>query len=138
MSDSDRISQLEKDIREIKNKIKKDKRDTPDYKKKKPTEYNTFIKKFCESAKAKEGDEYDHKKTLANIEEHIKTIKVMQKFTKFESSIIINSLNLGLGSDLSENQLVVEAGKNPIMTADYIQMIYVDLIGKVEEMTKKK
>ena len=62
----------------------------------------------------------------------------MQKFTKFESSIIINSLNLGLGSDLSENQLVVEAGKNPIMTADYIQMIYVDLIGKVEEMTKKK
>jgi hypothetical protein len=62
----------------------------------------------------------------------------MQKFTKFERSIIINALNLGLSSDLSDNQLVVEAGKNPIMTADYIQMIYVDLIGKVEEMTKKK
>ena len=62
----------------------------------------------------------------------------MQKFTKFEISIIINALNLGLSSDLSDNQLVVEAGKNPIMTADYIQMIYVDLIGKVEEMTKKK
>ena len=62
----------------------------------------------------------------------------MQKFTKFERSIIINALNLGLSSDLSDNQLVVEAGKNPIMTADYIQMIYVDLISKVEEMTKKK
>ena len=62
----------------------------------------------------------------------------MQKFTKFERSIIINALNLGLSSDLSDNQLVVEAGKNPIMTADYIQMINVDLIGKVEEMTKKK
>ena len=62
----------------------------------------------------------------------------MQKFTKFERSIIINALNLGLGFDLSENQAVVEAGKNPIMTADYIQMIYVDLICKVEEMTKKK
>jgi hypothetical protein len=65
MSDSDRISQLEKDIREIKNKIKKDKRENPDYKKKKPTEYNKFIKNFCESAKAKEGDEYDHKKTFS-------------------------------------------------------------------------
>ena len=62
----------------------------------------------------------------------------MQKFTKFESSIIINSLNLGLSSDLKENQAVVDAGKNPIMTADYIQMIYVDLIEKVGEMTKKK
>jgi ABC-type uncharacterized transport system substrate-binding protein len=68
----------------------------------------------------------------------IKTIKVMQKFTKMESAIIISCLNQGLTNDLKETQAVVEAGKNPIMTADYIQMIYVDLIGKVEEMTKKK
>jgi hypothetical protein len=61
----------------------------------------------------------------------------MKKFTKFEKAIIINSLNLGLGSDLSDNQLVVEAGKNPLMTADYIKMIYKDLIEKIEEMTKK-
>jgi ABC-type uncharacterized transport system substrate-binding protein len=68
----------------------------------------------------------------------IKTIKVMQKFTKMESAIIISCLNQGLTNDLKETQAVVEAGKNPIMTADYIQMIYVDLIGKVKEMTKKK
>jgi hypothetical protein len=68
----------------------------------------------------------------------IKTIKVMQKFTKMESAIIISCLNQGLTNDLKETQAVIDAGKNPIMTADYIQMIYVDLIGKVEEMTKKK
>jgi hypothetical protein len=62
----------------------------------------------------------------------------MKKFTKFERAIIINALNLGLGSDLSENQAVVESGKNPIMTADYIEMIYRDLVEKVEEMTKIK
>jgi hypothetical protein len=55
-----------------------------------------------------------------------------------ESAIIISCLNQGLTNDLKETQAVIDAGKNPIMTADYIQMIYVDLIGKVEEMTKKK
>jgi hypothetical protein len=62
----------------------------------------------------------------------------MEKFTKLESAIIIASLNQGMSSDLASHQEVEESGKNPIMTADYIQMIYVDLIGKVEEMTKKK
>ena len=62
----------------------------------------------------------------------------MKKFTKFERSMIINSLNLGLSSDLKENQLVVESGKNPIMTREYIEMLYRDLIEKVEEMTKIK
>ena len=62
----------------------------------------------------------------------------MSKFTKFEKAIIIEALNLGLDSDLKENQAVVDAGKNPIMTADYIKMIYLDLKVKVEEMTKKK
>ena len=61
----------------------------------------------------------------------------MKKFTKFERAIIINSLNIGLSSDLSDNQLVVEAGKNPIFTAEYIKMLYTDLMEKVEEMTKK-
>lgn len=65
MSDSDRISQLEKDIKEIKNKIRKDKKENPDYKKKEPTEYNRFIKKFCENAKEKDGADYNHKKTFS-------------------------------------------------------------------------
>ena len=46
MNDSDRISQLEKDIKEIKNKIRRDKKENPDYKKKEPSEYNKFIKNF--------------------------------------------------------------------------------------------
>jgi len=65
MSDSERISQLEKEMKEIKSKIRKDKKDNPDYKKKEPTEYNKFIKKYCESAKQKDGAEYDHKKTFS-------------------------------------------------------------------------
>ena len=65
MSDSDRIAQLEKDIKEIKSKIKKDKKENPDYKKKEPTEYNKFIKKFCEEAKEKDKTDYDHKKTFS-------------------------------------------------------------------------
>ena len=65
MSDSERISQLEKDIKEIKSKIRKDKKDNPDYKKKEPTEYNKFIKNFCENAKQKEGKDYNHKKTFS-------------------------------------------------------------------------
>ena len=62
----------------------------------------------------------------------------MTKFTKFESSIIITSLNQGMSNDLADIQLAEEAGKNPIFTADYIQQLYVDLMRKVEEMTKKK
>ena len=62
----------------------------------------------------------------------------MSKFTKFERAIITNALTLGLDSDLKENQAVVDSGKNPIMTADYIKMVYRDLIEKVEGMTKKK
>jgi hypothetical protein len=65
MNDSERISQLEKEIKEIKNKIRKDKKENPDYKKKEPTEYNKFIKKFCEEAKEKDKSEYDHKKTFS-------------------------------------------------------------------------
>jgi hypothetical protein len=65
MSDSDRISQLEKDIKEIKSKIRKDKKENPDYKKKEPSEYNKFIKKYVENARKKDGEEYDHKKTFS-------------------------------------------------------------------------
>jgi hypothetical protein len=64
MSDSDRISQLEKDVKDLKSKIRRDKKDDPDYKKKEPTEYNKFIKKFCEDAKKKDGAEYNHRKTF--------------------------------------------------------------------------
>ncbi len=65
MSDSDRITQLEKEIKDLKSKYKKDKKESPDYKKKAPTEYNKFIKTYCENAKDKEGKDYDHKKTFA-------------------------------------------------------------------------
>jgi len=65
MNDSDRISQLEKDIKEIKNKMRRDKKENPDYKKKEPSEYNKFIKNFVESARKKDGTEYDHKKTFS-------------------------------------------------------------------------
>ena len=62
----------------------------------------------------------------------------MKKFTKMENAIISSCLSHGLSNDLKENQAVIDAGKNPIMTAEYIQMIYLDLQVKVDEMTKKK
>jgi len=62
----------------------------------------------------------------------------MKKFTKFESSIIISCLNNGLSSDLADIQLAEEAGKNPLFTADYIKMLYLDMKVKVDELTKKK
>jgi hypothetical protein len=43
-----------------------------------------------------------------------------------------------MATDLETIQKAEEAGKNPLFTADYIQQLYVDLIGKVEGMTKKK
>jgi hypothetical protein len=61
----------------------------------------------------------------------------MKKFTKFESAIIIDSLNFARSNDLAKHQEVVQAGKNPIMTADYIEQTYNDLIEKVREKTKK-
>jgi len=62
----------------------------------------------------------------------------MKKFTKLEKELIIGGLYLAMGSDLSDHQVVEESGKTPIFTADYIQQLYVDLMQKVEEMTKKK
>jgi hypothetical protein len=75
MSDSERISILEKEIKDIKSKIRKDKKDSPDYKKKEPTEYNKFIKTFCESAKEKAGKDYDHKKTFSKAAMEWKVLK---------------------------------------------------------------
>ena len=62
----------------------------------------------------------------------------MKKFTKLEKEMIIGGLYLAMGSDLSDHQVVEESGKTPIFTADYIEMMYKDLIEKVEEMTKIK
>ena len=59
-------------------------------------------------------------------------------YSEEELTTRIGKLVGGLESDLKENQAVVESGRNPIMTADYIKMIYADLAKKVEEMTKKK
>jgi hypothetical protein len=61
----------------------------------------------------------------------------MEKFTKFESSIIIASLNNGMSNDLAGIQEAEEAGKTPLFTADYIQQTYVDLIERVEKMSRK-
>jgi hypothetical protein len=65
MNDKERIDLLEKKLKSIESKLNKDKKNNPDYKKKDPTEYNKFIKKFCENAKKEEGDAYDHKKTFS-------------------------------------------------------------------------
>lgn len=62
----------------------------------------------------------------------------MKKFTSYESAIIIACLNEGLLHDLADIKATEEAGRNPLFTAEYTQELYVDLIGKVEEMTKKK
>ena len=75
MSDSERISILEKEIKDIKSKIKKDKKDSPDYKKKEPSEYNKFIKSYIETAKEKAGKDYDHKKTFSKAAEEWKISK---------------------------------------------------------------
>jgi hypothetical protein len=61
----------------------------------------------------------------------------MEKFTKFESAIIIASLNSGMSNDLADIQKVQEAGKTPIFTAEYIQQTYADLIERVVKMSRK-
>jgi hypothetical protein len=65
-------------------------------------------------------------------------IKVMAKFNKYESGIIISSLNLAMTGNLSDIKAAEEAGKTPLFTAEYIQSTYAELIQRVEEMTAKK
>jgi hypothetical protein len=62
----------------------------------------------------------------------------MTKFTKLEGAMLIDSLNRAMSEDMHDVQTIEESGKTPLFTVDYIQQTYVDLIGKVEEMTKKK
>lgn len=61
----------------------------------------------------------------------------MQKFTKFESGIIIASLENGMSDSLHDVQEAEEAGKTPLFTAEYIQLTYEDLIQRIKEMSRK-
>ena len=61
----------------------------------------------------------------------------MKKFTKFEGKTIVAALNLAMSDDLHDIQVLEESGKTPIFTADFIQQTYVDLIERVEKMTRK-
>jgi hypothetical protein len=62
----------------------------------------------------------------------------MKKFTKFESAIIIDSLKFAKSTDLAKMQEAVEAGKNPLFTAEYVEQTYDQLVEKVKESTVKK
>jgi hypothetical protein len=62
----------------------------------------------------------------------------MKKFTKFESAIIVSSLNNSMSHDLAVIQEGEKAGKNPLFTADYLTQTYLDLVQRVKEMTAKK
>lgn len=62
----------------------------------------------------------------------------MKKLTKFESATIIASLNNSKSADLDFHQKVVQAGKTPIMTTEFIEQTYAELIQKVQELTAKK
>jgi hypothetical protein len=61
----------------------------------------------------------------------------MKKLTKFESAIIIASLNNGMSNELAEIQKVEDAGITPIFTADFIRLTYADLIERIEKMSRK-
>jgi hypothetical protein len=62
----------------------------------------------------------------------------MKKLSKFESAIIVSSLNNSLSHDLAVIQEGEKAGKNPLFTQDYLTQTYLDLIQRVKEMTKRK
>jgi hypothetical protein len=61
----------------------------------------------------------------------------MEKFTKFEGKTITAALNNAMSIDIASIQEAEEAGKNPIFTSDFIKQMYVDLIERVEKMTRK-
>ena len=61
----------------------------------------------------------------------------MEKFTKFEGKTIIAALNNAMSNDLNGILAAEKAGKTPLFTADFIQQAYVDLIERVEKMTRK-
>ena len=61
----------------------------------------------------------------------------MEKFTKYESAIIIASLNSGMSNDLAGIKLAEEAGKTPLFTAEYVQQTYEHIIERIKEMSRK-
>ena len=61
----------------------------------------------------------------------------MEKFTKFEGRTIIAALNNAMSNDLNGILAAEKAGRIPLFTPDFIQQAYVDLIERVEKMTRK-
>ena len=61
----------------------------------------------------------------------------MEKFTKFESGLIIASLKSGMYDILDDIQEGEEAGKTPLFTEEYIKQTYEDLIQRIKEMSRK-
>jgi hypothetical protein len=61
----------------------------------------------------------------------------MEKFTKYESAIIIASLNSGMSNDLAGIEKAEEAGKTPLFTAEYVQQTYEHLIERIQKMSRK-
>tara|TARA_B100000963_G_C22633929_1_gene676528 strand:+ start:1609 stop:1848 length:240 start_codon:yes stop_codon:yes gene_type:complete len=61
-SDKNRIETLEKELNELKLLVSKGgKKDKKPREKREPTEYNKFIKKYCDEKKQKLGEKYNHK-----------------------------------------------------------------------------
>lgn len=67
MSDSERISQLEKEMKEIKSKIRKDKKDNPDYKKKSRLNITNLLKNIVKVPNKKMGQDMTIKKHLIKL-----------------------------------------------------------------------
>ncbi len=76
-SDKNRIDSLEKEVNELKLLISKGvKKDKKPREKREPTEYNKFIKNYCDTQKQKLGDKYNHKSVFKEAaEEWSKTKK---------------------------------------------------------------
>ena len=64
-SDKTRLENLEKEMSELKLRISSEinvkEKKTKEKKPREPSEYNKFIKKYCDEQKAKLGDKYNHK-----------------------------------------------------------------------------
>ena len=61
----------------------------------------------------------------------------MEKFTKFESGLIIASLKSGMYDILDDIQEGEKAGKTPLFTEEYIKQTYEHIIERIKEMSRK-
>jgi hypothetical protein len=61
----------------------------------------------------------------------------MEKFTKFESGIILASLKNAMSDSLHDIQAGEKAGKTPLFTEEFVKQSYEDIIQRVKEMSRK-